>query len=873
MKKLLKVLVIIVGILLLILLLTPLLFKKQIVSKIKAVANEQLNATLAFDNDISLGFFRHFPNASLGVDDLSVVGKGAFAGDTLAAADELQIVIDLRSLFGNGAYRIKNVLLDHPYIQLLVDSAGQANWDIMKTDSSADNEETTASSFQAALQQYAITDGRLVYADSTTGFVLKAVGLQHQGKGDFTQDVFDLSTHSEIEALTLAYGGISYLRQIHTDLDADLHIDLPRSKYSFNKSSLRLNGLDLGIDGYIALPDSNNMAMDLSFKAEEAAFKNFLSLIPAIYQKNFDDLEASGKLAFNGFVKGTYNDQQVPTFGLSLQVANGMFKYPSVPEPLSQVNLDLTVNNPDGQLDHTVIEVRQLHFLMGQNPFDAHLVVKNPQSDPYIDGAVKGKLNLAEVAKIYPLEKGTELAGQLDADVQAKGRMSAIEKQQYSAFDARGYAQATDLKYRSADLPLAVRVPTGKLTFSPQKVQVSDLAIKIGNSDIQAAGKVDNLFGYLFAKDKLKGNLDVRSQLLDLNAIMGADTAAMSTAETDTSSQIEAVIIPKNIAFELQTTIGHFIYDNYDLRDIKGKVNIDNGILTVEQIRTRMLDGDVLLSGTYNTQNPEIPKTDMRLKVEHMDIRQTFNTFNTVQALAPVAAFVQGNFSGDINLSSLLDQHLMPKLTSINSLGNLQIPNLNIKGFTPLMELASKLNIAQLKNLNLKSLLVHFNIDSGFLKVKPFHFAVDGIPLQVSGKNGLNKVIDYTIDVNLPRSKLGDADKALQNLTQQARQATGSDLELGDSVAVKVLLGGTLTQPKIRLDLSEEKEQLQQALKSEAKEQLKQQAGKLLDKVLPGDSSATDSAADKPAAKDKLKNAVEQGLKGLFNKKKKDTGS
>lgn len=864
MKKILKYFALVAGILIVILLLAPFLFKDQIVSKIKQEANKQLNATINFDKDISLSFFRHFPNASLGVSDLSIVGKSTFDGDTLASINRLDIVIDISSLFGGKTYQIKNVELDAPFIQLLVDSAGKANWDIMKESDTAADEDTSSSSFKAALQKYAIHDGHLIYSDSSINFYLEAKGLDHSGQGDFTQDIFGLQTQSHIKALTLAYGNIPYLKGIKTDLVAGINMNIPESKYSFSKSILKLNGLTIGIDGFIALPDSNNVLMNIAFKAEQADFKNFLSLIPAIYQKNFDDLKASGKLAFNGFVKGIYNDKRIPAFGLQLAIDKGMFQYPSVPEPLSDVNLNLMVQNEDGIIDHTVIDVKQLHFAMGNNPFDAHLTVRNPQSDPLIDGAVKGKLNLSEISKIYPLEKGTTLGGMLDMDVKAKGRMSDIEKENYSRFEAAGQILADNLLYQSSAFDQDLHIPEGKLTFSPRQVEVSNLKARIGKSDITANGGLDNFFSYVFGKQDLKGKLELQSQLLDLNQIMGADTSTTAATATDTSEGVKAVIIPKNINFNLTTNIKHFIYDNYDLKNIRGNVKIADGILTIQNISANMLDGSAQLSGTYNTQNPETPKTDIQFNASNIDIQKAFKTFNTVQALAPVAAFVQGDFSGNISLNTLLNDKLYPQLTSLNSLGNISIPNLNIKGFEPLMKLASTLDIPKLKDLNLSRLLVNFKIDSGFLKVKPFDFSVDDIKMNVAGKNGLNKMIDYTIKMQIPREKLGDANKGLTTLLAKANSAAGTAIDPGEKIDVTVHLGGTITQPKIKLDLSAQKEKTANALKNAARQ-------KLTDLLTSDTTSAKDSTKKAQPIKEKLENTLKKGLNNLFNKSK-DTG-
>lgn len=283
-----------------------------------------------------------------------------------------------------------------------------------------------------------------------------------------------------------------------------------------------------------------------------------------------------------------------------------------------------------------------------------------------------------------------------------------------------------------------------------------------------------------------------------------------------------------------------------------------------------MLDGSAQLSGVYNTQNPEVPKTDLSFKVNNVDIQKAFKTFNTVKALAPIAAFVQGNFSGDISLSTLLNDQLMPRLTSVNSIGKLSIPNLNIKGFAPLQQLASKLDVSALKNLDIRKLLLSFKIDSGFLMVKPFDFMVDSIKMNVAGKNGLNKAIDYTINMNIPRSKLGNANNELTQLIAQANQATGGNLNLGKDVVVGVHLGGTIMKPQISLDLSEEKDRVKDALQSEAKQQLTKGAGQLLDQLIKSDSTKKDTSG-KPSPKEDIKDALQKGLKGLLNKKK-DTG-
>ena len=64
------------GIILLILVLlftVPIIFKKQIMTKVEQVINNSVYATVKFDS-YKLGFFKDFPNISFSLYDVSVVG-------------------------------------------------------------------------------------------------------------------------------------------------------------------------------------------------------------------------------------------------------------------------------------------------------------------------------------------------------------------------------------------------------------------------------------------------------------------------------------------------------------------------------------------------------------------------------------------------------------------------------------------------------------------------------------------------------------------------------------------------------------------------------------------------------------------------------
>ena len=871
--KIVKYLFISIGILLLILLAAPFVLKKPIVRALQQQMNRQLNATIHFDPDIGLNFFRHFPNADLRIDSLTIINHAPFEGDTLLCIDRLHAVVDLSSLWKGNTYQIRMVELDRPYIQLLVNEQGKANWDITQPSSSSEKS-TSTSSFRAALQRYVVQNGEVVYADTSLRFFLRLDGLNHTGNGDFTKEVFNLQTHSDIQSLYLAYAGIPYLNHVHTRVDVNLQVDVPHQRYSFEKGAAYLNGLTLLTDGFVALPDTQNVEMDIRFHTQQSDFKHLLSLIPAIYQKNFEQLKASGTASIEGRIQGVYNYQRLPAFYLQLLVQNGMFQYPSLPDALRQVNMLVEVQNKDGILDHTTINLQRLHLEMNQQPLDAHLLITYPQTSMFIDGALHGKLDLSNISKIYPLDKQTRLKGLLDADVQLKGSLTSLQHKQYDQFQAKGYVLLNDINYQSAAFPHGLSIPIAKLLFSPAQVTLSQLQAQIGRTDIQAQGTLNQFYAYLFGKGPLEGNLNLQSRLIDLNEFMSTSPEQ----RPDTTSVVKAIVIPRNVNFTLTADIGRFIYSNYDVKQIQGKLSIANGTLQLQQIQSHMLGGDVILSGMYNTQDPERPETHVELSAKDLLIPHVLQTVTIAQSFLPLQQLIQGKFSGNLSLSTFLSDKWMPILSTVNSTGMLQADNLNLLEFIPLQKLATATGLDLLTKTQWPSVHFGFHIDSGYLFVHPFQLVTDSVQMTIAGKNGLNKQIDYSIQMIIPGSKLGKANTALHQLIDRANAVAGVQLQSGDKIHLNVHLTGTLLQPQLTLDLAPVTSNVQQAITTAAQKKLQEEKQKLMQHLIPSDSHHViphgGAASDTVSVKHEIQQTIQQTIQKRLNqflKKKKDT--
>ncbi|TMI85256.1 MAG: AsmA family protein, partial [Bacteroidetes bacterium] len=544
----------------------PFVFKGQITAVIKGQINKSLNAKVGF-NDVSLSLFRHFPRVTISLKDFSIVGKDDFASDTLISVKTLDASADLISVIKGRDISIYGVFLESPRIHALVNKNGKANWDISKQDSNPAASDDSSSAFTMHLKKYKISNGYLQYRDEPAGINAEIIDFDHEGKGDFAADVFTLSTTTKATDANFIYANIPYLKNVNAAIDADIEIDNKDNKYTFQTDNIILNDLKLSSKGFFQVVNDSMYDMDISFSSPSNDFKHILSLIPAVYQKDFDKIKAGGKGVFKGFVRGTYGPTEMPAYNIDLEVNDGFFQNPDLPKQLKNIQLELAVNNPDGIIDHTTITIPSGHFELDNEPFDFRFLLKNPVTARFIDAAAKGRIDLAKVSKLIKLEEGTKLSGLVWADVFARGNLSDIENHS-GPFAAGGFLDVQDLFYSSKQFPQPVHNGNMKLEIENSDgiadktfVNITSGHIEVGQDPVDFSLSVRNPVSTADFAGHAKGQftLDNLKQFVKLDP--GTSLSGIMNADFDFSGSKAAI---EKSEYDKITTNG-----SVDLRHVK----------------------------------------------------------------------------------------------------------------------------------------------------------------------------------------------------------------------------------------------------------------------------------------------------------------
>jgi uncharacterized protein involved in outer membrane biogenesis/gas vesicle protein len=880
-----------VGILLLLLIiaaiLIPIMFKGKILEVAKTQMNKQLNATTDF-KDVDISLFRHFPNLAVGIEQISIVGKDAFKNDTLIAAKRIDVSVDLMAAI-NGKYDIKNVALISPRIHAIVHENGEANWNITKPDTVATPSEPSKP-FAFKLRKYSIENAYIEYRDEQAKMSSVLENFTHEGSGDFSSDAFTLATHTTADAISFTYGNIPYLNKVKTLVDMDLEVDNKTGKYSFNTEKIQLNGLKLSTKGFVQLPDTINTVMDVQFSTPSNDFKDILSLVPGIYQNNFKDIKTTGKAALNGFVKGTYNAKQMPAYALNLSIENGSFQYPDLPQKVSDIQVKVAVNNPDGITDHTVVNVERGHVVFGADPFDFRLLLKTPVSNQWIDATMKGRLDLSQVQKFVKLEAGTKLSGVVNADVSVKGSVAAAQKQKYDELYAAGTIGLNNIAYASKDYPDGVNVNNMLLTFNPKNVTMTGLKGQYMQINFTGDGTIDNLIGYYLHNEPLTAALHFTADKVDLNKFMSA-----SSTTTNSTTPTPVFIVPDNLDVTLKTEVGSVKYDKITLTDVQAALMVRNQVVALQNVSGKGLDGNIKMSGFYGTKtdknNPDI---SFDYTVENVDVQKTYTSVDMVQKMMPAGKYVQGKMTSHLSMTGKMGADMTPQMNTLTGKGDLFMLSGIISGFPVTDQLANKLNIAKLKSFPLKDMKLFFSFANGRLTVDPYKFKIDQIDAEVAGSHGFDQTIQYGVNMAIPTALMGSQGTAMVNNLVNQAAAKGVNVKVGDKVNLAATITGTVTAPKVETNLksmagdavNDVKKQLEdmakhkadsiknvvkdtvKAIKTQAvnavKDELKNQflGNKDTSKKNNGTNNAVNNAVNNAADKAK------DGLKSLFGKKK-----
>ena len=888
--------------LLVLLTLLPFLFKDKIIARIDREISNSINAKVIYDlNKINISLWRSFPDVSFSISDFGIVGNAPFQQDTLLNLNELGIDFNLMSVIFEENPSLTGINLNggNFYIKILED--GTANYDIFYPDEEKSQLEQEES-LTISVNSISIQDVNFIYDDRALNYFMALTEVQGKGKGDFTTEKFELPVELTAKIAGINYEGVNYISEKMFQGKTLLNVDLEKMKFSLNDGNFKLNDFAFDLSGFLAMPEED-IEFDLVFQSQEHDFKNILSLVPGMYSDSFSNLETSGQMDFKGFVKGIYNETQIPSFELGLTISEGMFKYPDLPRPVQNVNLDMLVKNETSNLDNTSVSIPNFSLDFGSNPISGRFLLADLIHYP-IDAGLRGKLNLDELTSIFPIEgmdlkgildinatakgrydslkgefpamdiqlalndgyaksqeypapienifakasivnqkgtmqdfwveipqfgfvlegesiqgkmnlkdwerlvwdgeikgsvdlkkvltifpvEGLNLEGKVKADLSTRGSYASVESKKYDQLTNQGILEVNGFKLVSQDIPQGVRISKAKAEFSPEKITLSDFDATLGESPLKATGTLSNYMDYFLNQNGvLKGQLNLSSQKFNVNEWMTEEP------NSSNSTSLTVIELPKNIDFTMAVNANEVLYDNLNLKEVKGQMVLREGVLSFSDASMKTLGGTVGLNGNYDPRDLVAPKFNFNLQVTDLSIAEAFSKFNTIKAFAPIAENLSGKFNTNLRFSGNLGQDMMPILSTLDANGLLQIAQTALRDSKILQGITSLTKLQNTNTLEFKNIAIPISIENGVMDVRPFNLKLWDYQTQIQGSAGFDGSMNYLVQMEIPAGKFGT------QATTLLSSLTGNAVDQNTPIPLAFNLTGTYQNPNLSL--------------------------------------------------------------------------
>lgn len=551
----------------------------------------------------------------------------------------------------------------------------------------------------------------------------------------------------KFELLTKITGGyFKYhdLPQAISNISFDLNAKCPDHNYknlTVQLDKLRAGFLNNTIEGRFALKDFESMTLeaDLNGGCDLGELKEVIPL---------DSLDLAGRLDLKVNVSGSYlpEEKKFPVTTANILWKDGLVKSGYYPNAIKKISMAMEVKNSSGRMDDLEITIDPFNFSFEGKPFTLTAHVAD-LADVRYDIQSKGVLDLGRIYKVFSRE-GMELEGYIETDLSLKGRQSDAMAMRLDRLQNKGTLKMKDIAFSADDYPKPFIIRTGDFRFDQDDIRFENFYATYGYSDFALKGSVKNSIAWMLGQGKtLRGNFELKSKLINVNEFM---TNAPESGAPPEQASAGVVIIPRDLDIDFRASIGQVTFSGLDIRDLKGDIDLKEGILVLSKAGFNLIGCNVDMDATYGSINPEKAHFDFHIKAEDFDIHKAWQEIAMVREMASSAEKAEGIVSLDYALKGMLDATMYPILPSIEGGGTLSVKKVKVSGLKLFSDISKSTEREGLANPDMTKVDIKSTIKNKTVTVEQFKFKVSGIRFKVSGSSTFDNVLNLRIRLGLP---------------------------------------------------------------------------------------------------------------------------
>ncbi|MFW5659598.1 MAG: AsmA-like C-terminal region-containing protein, partial [Bacteroidota bacterium] len=539
-----------------------------------------------------------------------------------------------------------------------------------------------------------------------------------------------------------------------------------------------------------------------------------LTLLPQTYKQHINKLRANGQFALSGHLNGPIGKAGMPALALNFSVANGALQNNDPPAKLTGMNgtgqLVYDFNVPN----RATLSLKDISGKLGPDAFDASLVIQN-FDDPALALDWRGEFSLGELTRLFPdLLPKAKLTGKLAGSFKTEGKLRHYNAEHIIYTRTSGQLALRDVDYKSTIDKRRVESLNGQLKFTPDAADIQQLTGMIDGNHVRFDGHFRNYMPY-FLTDQgvLEAELWVRAGDLRLDPWLdgpGAEQGAQDESADESVAQNDARQregLPDRVRVNLQAEIGTMRYDKLVAKDVHTSVRLVDRKGTVDRLRFLAFGGSFNLSGTAEQR-----QIAMKGEIQHVDLRQFFDTFEQFGELVMVGPHAHGKLTTNFDVRARATAGLEVDPKSIAASGNFSVSEGKLLDFPLFAEMAGFIKFNRLRNLDFGACKGEFRLEHERGYLDQLHLTANRLTIDAHGSHGFDESIDYHFAIQLPRREWKDTRS--NDVQDWIATAEGEHIPL----TLRMQATGTAEQPQFKLDRRAIKQHRRERRKAEKQE-------------------------------------------------------
>ncbi len=722
-------------------------FQEAVGKKLIAVLNEQLKTEVKV-RSFDLSLLRNFPDATASLKDVTVMGLNK---KPLLEAQEIAFNFRLLSLFEKQV-KIHSVAISNGALDVWVDKAGKANYDIFKPSDSGDGQ------FNIALEKATLRQIGLSYHDLKLKQEVQAQVETATFSGQFSSKKFDLKSSARLLSNFVEMDGIRYLPNKRGGLDATISVDLDKGKYQFSKARVFVEENAFDVKGTVQSL-KNATDFDLSATAEDASLESVIALLPEQYLSALGDFSSSGRFQFTSLIKGKLSASERPAIGFEFGLENGKLSSPRLEEPFKDVSFNARFTNGEGRNNQqSVFEISNFKGYLNRQLITLSLKIEdldNPRVDLHADG-------ILPIGYMYGLLNNPGI----------KGGGGKIEIQNLSL---KGYyndmidinritsvAMNGDVILDDAELEIngeKIQLDHGKLLLRDNLLTLEDLKMEGAGSDITLRGYVRNLLPVLLSDSLntenavLEFSADLLSPKMDVARLVKISDVPVQESEVQ-PAVFDSLKVAKNeqkqritdlLKGSFNAKVDEFVYNKIEGKDFVGKLNFEKAKLQIEG-SAKGMDGAFELDGTVFFEKE--PRLEAKLDCQMIDVKKFFQQTENVGQTVLLAENISGDMNSKMLIHAFWDSTGVFLTDKLHVWAGVGIRNGQLKNFKMLEEFADYARIQDLRNVRFEDMQNWLEVKNSTFYMPAMFLQNNAMNLTIGGEQSFDDKIDYGIKVN-----------------------------------------------------------------------------------------------------------------------------